>query len=449
MSDEPATAAATTNACKQCAPLGATLAYKGIEGTMPFIHGGQGCATYIRRYLISHFREPIDVASSSFTDETAIFGGERNLRAGIENVSRKYNPLMVGVSTTCLAETIGEDMGAILQRHVKSKNGASMPLLMAASTPSYRGGHVEGFNTTVRAIVNDIALAADPIGGVNILPGFLSCADLSHLKEIAASFALSCTLLPDYSETLDAPIQMDYMPIPTGGTTIKDIQKMAGRTATIELGRTLKGSSSAGELLKSKFGVPLQSLGAPIGIRENDLFFKALSEIAGIPVPAQFEYERGRLIDSYVDGHKYLYGKRAIVYGEEDLVVGLVSFLSEIGVKVVLASSGGTSGRFVKSIRDVAPDVAPASHEGMDFKQIEELADELKPDLMIGNSKGYNIARNLNIPLVRVGFPIHDRIGGQRVLCIGYRGTQRLYDEICNTLLSLKQEDAEISYSYM
>ena len=57
---------ATRNACKMCTPLGACLAFSGIEGCVPFLHGSQGCATYIRRYLISHFREPMDIASSNF-----------------------------------------------------------------------------------------------------------------------------------------------------------------------------------------------------------------------------------------------------------------------------------------------------------------------------------------------------------------------------------------------
>ena len=49
---------------------------------------------------------------------------------------------------------------------------------------------------------------------------------------------------------------------------------------------------------------------------------------------------------------------------------------------------------------------------------------------MIGASKGYQIARQLGVPLLRVGFPIHDRFGGQRLLHLGYRGTQELYDRI-------------------
>ena len=46
----------TRNACKVCTPLGASIVFKGVEGCVPLIHGSQGCATYIRRYLISHYK---------------------------------------------------------------------------------------------------------------------------------------------------------------------------------------------------------------------------------------------------------------------------------------------------------------------------------------------------------------------------------------------------------
>jgi nitrogenase molybdenum-iron protein NifN len=67
----------------------------------------------------------------------------------------------------------------------------------------------------------------------------------------------------------------------------------------------------------------------------------------------------------------------------------------------------------------------------------------------MGSSKGYQTARSLNVPLIRVGFPIHDRIGGQRVLHLGYRGAQELFDRIINALLEVKQETSPIGYSYL
>jgi len=42
---------------------------------------------------------------------------------------------------------------------------------------------------------------------------------------------------------------------------------------------------------------------------------------------------------------------------------------------------------------------------GSDFETMREQAEELNPDILIGNSKGYYIARERKIPLVRLGFP--------------------------------------------
>jgi nitrogenase molybdenum-iron protein NifN len=72
-----------------------------------------------------------------------------------------------------------------------------------------------------------------------------------------------------------------------------------------------------------------------------------------------------------------------------------------------------------------------------------------RPDIVIGSSKGYYLSRRLGVPLVRVGFPIHDRVGGQRILHVGYRGTQQLFDRIANALIEVKQEASTVGYSYI
>ncbi|MGD9506609.1 MAG: nitrogenase component 1, partial [Syntrophobacteraceae bacterium] len=159
-----------------------------------------------------------------------------------------------------------------------------------------------------------------------------------------------------------------------------------------------------------------------------------------------------RLVDSYIDAHKYIFNKRAIVYGEEDLVVGITSFLTEIGVRPVLCASGGQSGLLAGAIGEVTKGIlpdAPAVRHGVDFYDIAEEAEKLAPDIVIGHSKGYHLARRWNIPHVRVGFPIHDRFGGQRLLNIGYRGTQDLLDRVVNAFIEKKQEDSPVGYGYM
>jgi nitrogenase molybdenum-iron protein NifN len=220
---------------------------------------------------------------------------------------------------------------------------------------------------------------------------------------------------------------------------------------SIEFGRTILHRKTAASFLEAEFGLPAHRLGMPIGVRETDMFFHCLEQLSRRDTPVKHQAERGRLIDSYVDGHKYVYGKRAVVYGEEDLVVGIAAFLAEIGVVPVLCASGGESGSLAQSIAAVTPELEGkiVVREGTDFMSIAETAQQLAPDFLIGSSKGQSVARQLGVPLIRVGFPIHDRIGGQRILHLGYRGTQQLFDHVVNTIIERKQQDSPIGYSYI
>lgn len=473
----------TTNACKLCRPLGAVLAFRGVEGAVPYLHGSQGCATYMRRYIISHFNEPIDIASSSLGEKNAIYGGGPNLKLGLQNVTTKYRPKLIGIGTTCLTETIGDDLPSLLAEYHREFTAGddAPPLLIRVSTPSYAGSHMEGFHGAVRALVEQ--LAVPPVNGqksagkepsragVNLFPGLVSPADLRLLKDVLAEFNLPATVLPDFSDTLDGPALDDYPLIPAGGTEIAAIAQMGQAAASLEFGRTIPAALSAADWLEKHHGVPRLRLGLPLGIRETDRFMARLAELANpeatpprTPATAEGNHQpppllpprqaaaRGRLLDAMVDGHKYLAGQKAVVYGEEDLVVGLVALLAELGVKPVLCASGGKSGQLAAAVREVTAELLPDSpevHEDCDFFDIAEQTRQLQPDLLIGHSKGYSLARELEIPLIRVGFPIHDRMGGQRLLHLGYLGAQQLFDTLVNTVMARKQDLSPVGYSYM
>ncbi len=445
----------TTNACKLCKPLGACLAFRGIEGAVPFLHGSQGCATYMRRYIISHFREPVDIASSSLGEKHAVYGGGANLKLGLKNVMTKYHSGLIGVATTCLTETIGDDVRMIVDEFRREFGDMLLeegsPELVTVSTPSYGGTHMEGFHEAVRAAVRQLVEDGDQNERINLLPGFVSPADIRYLKEVLRDFGLAGTILPDISETLDSPAMKYYEKIPSGGTPVSEIKTMGGCRATIEFGKTILPHQSAGEFLSEACSVPLHRLGTPIGLRETDRFFEVLEDVSGLPTPQLHDLERGRLVDSYVDCHKYLFDRKAVVYGEEDLVVGMTAFLAEIGVRPVLCASGGRSGKLEKEIAAVTDGILPRPpvvRDGTDFFEIAEEAEAMAPDILVGNSKGYHLARRWNIPLIRVGFPIHDRFGGPRILHLGYRGAQILLDTIVNAVIETKQEKSAVGYTY-
>jgi nitrogenase molybdenum-iron protein NifN len=156
-------------------------------------------------------------------------------------------------------------------------------------------------------------------------------------------------------------------------------------------------------------------------------------------------------------------GKRACVYGEEDLVAAVAGFLAEIGVEPALCLSGGAAGGLAQAVERAVAEAGPAGAgaetpgaswsprvaDDSDFGRMEELIREDPPDILIGHSKGYRFARAAGLPLLRLGFPIHDRIGAQRLMHLGYRGTQELFDRLVNTLLETKQETSPVGYFYL
>ncbi len=442
-----ARAQTTVNPCTLCAPLGAALASAGVRGAVPLLHGGQGCATYIRRYLISHFREPMDVASSSFGESQTVFGGEANLHRALENIARQYQPSLVTVATTCVAETIGEDVERLLGSYAEKHpdHGA----VVWASTPSFKDGHVEGFHVMVGALLEKLAVAGgDPKKKtINVLPPIVSPADLRHLREIVQGFGLDATILPDYSDTLDGVILDHYKPLADGGTSIDEIAEMPRSVGTLDL--TLTGIAPRPSAVLTKRGSTARVLGLPIGIRATDAMCDAFGEWSGSDTPAWLAHERGRLLDAYADGHKYVFGQRVGVFGDPELVAGIAGFLAEIGARPVLCATGARNRALRLALQSLPADDERVVLEDSHYGAIEDACGRLKLDLLIGSSKGYRMARALGVPLVRAGFPVHDRIGAGRLLLVGYRGTMQFFDAVVNTLLEAKQAASPVGFSYL
>ena len=449
---KPATAA-STNACNQCMPLGACLAYRGFAGTVPFLHGSQGCATYIRRYLISHFREPMDIASSSFSEETVIFGGERNLRDGVLNVGKQYKPELIAVATTCLAETIGDDIPRFIRAIREEQHEVLRNVdLMFVSTPSYHGAHTDGYWAAVRAVVGHLAEPGSRLRDVfGICPGMVSPANIRHLKEWIGAFKLNGAVIADYSETLDGASWDHYLRIPPGGTPLAHVRAMGRAEGFIEFTSVTPDALLPGALLHDLHGITRHRIPAPIGIDATDRLMKLFSDLAGCSIPAAIQAERGRLIDALVDGHKYVASCPVAIYGDEETVFALTAFAVEIGMKPVLCATGARRPDFknllLQQIDGLPPDTCILADA--DFAAIEDATKTLRPELLIGNSKGYAMSRRLGIPLLRAGFPVHDRLDGARLLSFGYRGAQNLFDRISSLLIETRQNASSVGYTYM
>jgi len=195
-------------------PLGGVMALKGIENSMVILHGSQGCSTYIRRHMATHFNEPIDIASSSLTEDGTIYGGSKNLKLGLTNIIKLYNPEIIGVLTTCLAETIGEDIGRIIKEFQEENLEANNVKIIPISSPAYSGTQSEGYYKTLRRLVEYLSKGDIKHNKINIIAANINPGDIRQLKYILDVFGVEYILLPDISDTLDGGYNKEYKKIP-------------------------------------------------------------------------------------------------------------------------------------------------------------------------------------------------------------------------------------------
>jgi nitrogenase molybdenum-iron protein beta chain len=435
----------TVNPAKTCQPIGAMYAALGLHRCLPHSHGSQGCCAYHRSALTRHYKEPVMAATSSFTEGASVFGGQSNLLAAIDTIFTVYDPDIIAVHTTCLSETIGDDLNQII---MKAREKGSIPAgkhVIYANTPSYDGSHVTGFSSMTAAMVKFFAKSS----GVkkkqfNILPGWVEPADMREIKRLVTEMGLDFVMFPDTSGNLDMPQTGRHEFYGRGGATVEQIESSGDSRMTFALGKA--ASEAAAKLLETSCGVPFRSLDLPIGLKATDRFIDTLRRKAGIEVPDSITEERGRLMDLITDMQQYLYGKRVALWGDPDQLVSLSEFLADLDMRPVYVVTG-TPGkvfetRMEKALDGRVPEARIRQGHCADMFLMHQWIKREKVDLLIGNTYGKYISRDEDIPLVRHGFPIFDRIGHQLFPTVGYRGAMRLIEMMLNAFMDRQDRES-------
>ncbi|WP_319471331.1 nitrogenase molybdenum-iron protein subunit beta [uncultured Pseudodesulfovibrio sp.] len=429
------------NPAKTCQPIGAMYAALGIKGCLPHSHGSQGCCAYHRSTLTRHYKEPISAATSSFTEGASVFGGQANLIQAIDNIFTVYEPEVIAVHTTCLSETIGDDLNQIRDKAQKTGKIPEGKTVIGASTPSYVGSHVTGFSNMVKAMAQLAEPSGKKSGKVNIIPGWVEPSDMEEIKRLSAMVGVDITMFPDTSGVLNGPLTGEYRMFPDGGVTIDELKGAGDATGTLALGEWC--SADAARWLDSKCKVPCTVLDMPFGLAATDRFIDVLHTVAGVPVPDSVAFERGQLVDMISDMHQYLYGKRVAIWGDPDQLISMCEFLVSLDMQPVYVVTGTPGKKFEKRIKEICADQpfeVKVKAKGDMFLMHQWIKNE-PVDLLIGNSYGKHIARDEDIPLVRWGFPILDRQGHQYFPTVGYKGGLRLLELMLGRLLDRKDRD--------
>lgn len=413
------------------------LATFGIHGAITINHGSQGCATYPRHQMARHFREPIEVATTSLTENTTIYGGRENLVVGLKNLYERFHPTLITVCSTCLSETIGDDIPAFIDEFLDNNPEVTIPIL-SVRTPSYVGTHITGFDNFLKELALKLPRKSRPNGKVNVIPGWVNPGDLREIKHILREMDIPGLVLTDYSDTLDGGLYSPKPHFPRGGNTLDELKDSANAKGTIALQKHIGGE--AAKVYNKRFGTPAHILPMPIGIANTDKFIETLTLLTGKPITEEIEAERARLLDALMDTHMFTTGVKVAIFGDPDLVEGLVRLVAEMGMEPKYVLTATDSVNWSKDLMALSDEL------GLDMEilvksDLYALHKKMKAhpvDLLIGHSKGKYIAEEENIPMIRLGFPVEDRYGYHRRSVVGYQGATALVDEITNAVLERK-----------
>ena len=417
-------------------PVGASLAFLGVDRAVPMLHGSQGCTAFGKVFFVRHFREPIPLQTTAMDQVSTVMNADDNVIQGLSTIAEKSWPALIGLPTTGLSETQGTDIhGLVRTFRAEHPEFDSIPVV-AVNTPDFTGCLESGYALAVKAMI-DVLVPESACAGtrgkqVNVLAGsLLTPGDLEHIKELIELFGLHPVILPDLSDSLDGHLtEQESSPVTVGGTPVAEIKTLGDAAATLVIGASL---NPAADLLKARTGVPDTRFDTLMGLEPMDAFVAALAEISGQQVPEKIERQRAQLQDAMVDSHFMLGFARVAIAADPDLLYALARLVVDMGCEVTVA--------VVPAKAPILERVPTTQVKLGDLEDLEVAAHEQGVDLLICNSHAAESAQRLGVPLLRAGFPQYDLLGGYQKLWVGYRGTRQTLFDLANMLVEHGHHD--------
>lgn len=410
-------------------PMGAVLAFLGVDRCMPLMHGGMGCTSFTKVFFTRHFCEPIAIQTTAVTDVTAILdGGDTSIVEAVRNITKKVTPSLIGLHTTGLTETKGDDIqGAARQ--------VDFPIVYVHTT-DYDGGLESGWGKTVKAMIEQLVEARSEVRSDKavLLPHVsLQPIEVEKLKDFIASFGLEVVALPDLSSSLDGHLGEKQSALSSGGISVEEITALADAAVVISIGASMQPSAQA--LLKKNPAMAHLHLAHVQGLAATDALVEKLLALTGrdLPPPAVVRW-RKRLQDVMLDGHFSLGQTRVMVAGEPDFIVGACQSLAEVGARIDLALATVDS-----------PQLADIEAERVLVGDLED-AERLQEgyDLIIGNYHCEALAHRCGKALLLRGFPCWEVVGNQLKNDILYEGGAYFLCEAANAAEALRMSTHEM-----
>jgi nitrogenase molybdenum-iron protein NifN len=416
------------NPIKHSQPMGATLAFLGVKDCMPLMHGAQGCASYTKVFFTRHFNEPIAVRNTSVSDITAVLdGGDYSILMAIENIQSKeknIKPSMIGLHTTGLTETKGDDVRGV-GMHIE------IPYVFV-NTPDYEGGMESGWALTVTAMIEQLTESATEVKAnkLVLLPHLsMQPIEVEKIKALCEDFGFETYALPDLSTSLDGYWEEAQGKLSNGGITVDEIRALGSCATVVTVGQSMKKSALA--LQKKNSEIKHLHFDHLMGLDGCDNFVAELMKIRHIDPKPLMKRWRARLQDAMLDSHFLIGSSHFVITGVPDMLAGMCALIRSVGGTIDAAVS--------TTFSEVLHTIEAENVFVGDLEDARRFFD--RADMVISNFHAERILHSYHhTALVIRGFPNYEELGNQLKNDQLYEGSTYFLFEIANHLRKVKHE---------
>ena len=137
----------------------------------------------------------------------------------------------------------------------------------------------------------------------------------------------------------------------------------------------------------------------------------------------------------------------SLAHGKSAAILAAPAASNVVPMSPAFNSAGGITGSQGRHFEERVKEILKAQEPDAVVKQNSDLFAlhqwiKNKPvDLIIGNTYCKYISRAENIPFVRFGFPVLDRMGHRYFPCVGYNGALRLMEKMTDAMLDHKDRE--------
>ena len=373
---------------ESCRLFGAYRACIGIRDAVILFHSVVGCnAGTLLLHLAQH---PADVrqACTVMYESDVLYGGTETLRDGLRHVAQLYpDPQAIIVISGCVPNLIGDDMAAVMGAGTVGTMGGGYEAGLRALGAYMRPGEIVPRSCNILGISYD-----DP------------CAegDIAALREMLAP-----------------RVQVQSVP---GCGSFAEMRDAPRAALNIVLGG---GGRELAAYMQEQFGTPYIVADYPYGIHGMTAFIECVADALGIAEidawTAPFVRAAEEIVRRAAEPLRYLYGTPAAVLVDSVHMAGLCTFLAEeLGMEVALSSDGRG-----------------------DMREVYDAVRASDAVVIFGSSYEKELCADEGRVLVRICYPVFDRLQLVPHGYLGAEGLAHLIEEIVSAVLQHEYSPTE------